>query len=343
MYCGVPDGRRLHQAGLLKSGRQSALVNTLLAQMYFTVAELVLIDRALDQACPAHRADALGRQPGSLDPDDEHDPSLCQEPSSRYTAGQGPRPRVPGSNVATDTAGYCRARDLLGDWKPDQALSENLAADITVLPLRHLPPGGIIDLHWQVLAWCEVKGLQRGKWPCYWTTRRCYRQGWKEVMKFRPETTHAQCQTCYELRSATYNKHSTPGENMKHGLAWREHLRLQYADRSLYGAWKFAAREFDYTLLCIIIAACDKAKGAWPHWLKGRCPKDVAHLRRLIHDIVQPRGLASPMAGARTSTSPTMTWITGRMRSSKSSRGCWTMCTASARSQVAGVHDISSS
>ena len=80
-------------------------------------------------------------------------------------------------------------------------------------------------------------------------------------MKFSSETTHAQCQTCYELRRDIYNKHSTPGEKMEKALAWREHLRNQYADRSLYWAWKFASRDYDCTFMCIIIDSCDKAKG----------------------------------------------------------------------------------
>ena len=92
-------------------------------------------------------------------------------------------------------------------------------------------------------------------------------------MLFRPESTHTMCRTCFELRQAIFGKHSYPAAKMASAMVWREHLRRQYEDRTIYWAWKFAAREFDCTFLCIAIDACDKAKGTWPRWPKGRLPK----------------------------------------------------------------------
>ena len=73
---------------------------------------------------------------------------------------------------------------------------------------------------------------------------------------------------------------------MQSAIAWREHLLRQYEDRTIYWAWKFAAREYDCTFLCIAIDACDKAKGTWPRWPKGRLPKLPG-----LDTVIRPRSV----------------------------------------------------
>ena len=92
-------------------------------------------------------------------------------------------------------------------------------------------------------------------------------------MQFRPESTHTMCLTCFDLRKTIFGKHSPPAAKMQAALAWREHLRRQYEDRTIYWAWKFAAREFDCTFLCIAIDACEKAKGHVATVAKGAAPQ----------------------------------------------------------------------
>ena len=234
------------------------LCNNLLAQMYVSVAEPLLLFKYTEEAAEIEPP---------LDPADE--------PSQKLADNEGQGSKGHGSLGADEvnTDGYRRARDLLGDWSPDMNIAEILTRKAEDLPVRHLPPGSVCDLHWRILAMCKARALDRSEWPNYTMVRRCYTSRWKAVMLFRPESTHTMCRTCFELRQAIFGKHSSPAAKMESAMAWREHLRRQYEDRTIYWAWKFAAREFDCTFLCIAIDACDKAKGTWPRWPKGRLPK----------------------------------------------------------------------
>ncbi len=106
-------------------GEKFALAHTLLAHLYLTTAEPILEFKTASAGIEVD--------------DDDND---------------GPRSQVTGST-------YLWARELLGDWRPDQDISEILATDAQKLPVRHLPPGPTSTLHWQILAWRDAQACQR--------------------------------------------------------------------------------------------------------------------------------------------------------------------------------------
>ncbi len=269
MIGGRVDGRTLWNGVQKRDAPKSRLLDIIFATLYLSVAEPMLFTEQLERASaaeePRQRTDEVV---GSLE--DEDVPAL----------------------VDRKLGGYEKARDLLGDWRPDGDLSE-IIADVSSLPVRHLPPGSVCDLHWQVLAVCEAKDVPRSTWPGYWSTRLRYLDKWNKVMLFRAETTHAQCRTCFDLRKEIYGKHTAVNVKLERALALREHLRRQYHDRSIYWAWKLASRVYDATFVCIMIDSCDKAKGVWPRWPRGRYPKDID---ALFHNNPRPRSILTGVA-----------------------------------------------
>ncbi|MDA8584004.1 hypothetical protein N9L68_07205 [bacterium] len=204
----------------------------------------------------------------------EPPPEPADEPSQKLADNEGQGSTCHGSlgADAVQVDVYRRARDSLGGWSPDMSIAEVVARKPEDLAVRQLPSGGICNLHCVILAMCRARALYIRDWPNYTMVRRCYTSRWKELRLFRPESTHAMCRTCFELRQAIVDHHCPPAAKMQSAMAWREHLRQQCEDRIIDWAWKFAAREYDCTFLCIAIDACAQAKGTWPRWPKGRLP-----------------------------------------------------------------------
>ena len=256
---GIMDGRHLRKGLSSSEAPKSRLVHLLLSHIYSHDAE------------PLLRTDDNGQVPGPRC-DDPFDPAAEHSPHK--------------FNDDPATA-YSKAIALLDGWRPGEEASI-LMTKVDQLPIRHLPPGSVSDLHLQILSLCQVREIPKEEWPSYWTSRAVYLEIWKEVLRFKPESLHSLCQTCYELRSAIFRKHIDWGIKLKKALDWREHLRQQSEDRAIYWAWKSASRAYDCTFVCIIIDACDKAKGVWPRWPRGRYPKDVA---KVFADCPRPRSV----------------------------------------------------
>ena len=146
MINGIPDGRRVWNA-VPKYGPKPNLCNNILAQMYVSVAEPLLLFKFSEEAAEI-----------------EPPPDPADEPGQKLadTEGQGSKGHGSLGADEVNTDGYRRARDLLGDWSPDMNLAEILATVARQpedLPVRHLPPGSLSDLHWRILAMCKARGL----------------------------------------------------------------------------------------------------------------------------------------------------------------------------------------
>ena len=99
----------------------------------------------------------------------EPPPDPADEPSQKLADNEGQGSTCHGS-LGADTVqidGHRRARDALGDWSPDMNLADVMARKPEYLALRHLPPGGICDLHWRSLAMCKARALDIRDWPNY--------------------------------------------------------------------------------------------------------------------------------------------------------------------------------
>ena len=110
--------------GAPKDSPQAHLCNNLLAQMYVSVAEPLLLFKYSEEA-----------------EEIEPPPDPANEPSQKLADNEGQGSIGHASLGAGDvnTDGYRRARDLLGDWSPGMNLAEIVARKPEDLPVRHLP------------------------------------------------------------------------------------------------------------------------------------------------------------------------------------------------------------
>lgn len=155
-------------------------------------------------------------------------------------------------------------------------ISEFVAADRGIpegVPTRQIPFTSITGLYWQFLAACDSWKIEKP--PSYELFRQWWHNKWSKVLKFRPVSSHAQCTTCFDMEQLIYNKHTAHTQKMELARRWRQHLRDQFLDRSIYWALRQASRDFDATLIVIIIDSVDKTKCAWPRYMFDRRPKDL--------------------------------------------------------------------
>ena len=64
---------------------------------------------------------------------------------------------------------------------------------------RYLPPGQLQDLWYLFQTWCRAEHQQtcspsQSVFARHWKTR------WNNIMRFRKESTHSPCSTCFELK-----------------------------------------------------------------------------------------------------------------------------------------------
>ena len=165
------------------------------------------------------------------------------------------------------------------DWDPDRPLhaivSECAGREVLGVPIRELPHGTLTDLHWQFLAYCTCIQLEPSDTPSLSTFRRAWVDKWKAVLKFKPESSHACCQTCFELHQKIYGTWAKPVEKFTFAAAWRQHLQDQCHDRMIYWSLRFASRQRNSDVLVIIIDSMDKAKLAWPRYTFGKKPHEL--------------------------------------------------------------------
>ena len=184
-------------------------------------------------------------------------------------------------------------QDNLDGWTPDRLQVELVGdslgeIDPANLPVRQLPLFSMADLYWQFKAWFESEVLQgadareddypeevsdaeeprddvpnahgRLRIPSRWTFSRTWYGSWSKVLRLKFPSDHSCCQTCFELREATYRTWAPLAEKLQYARRWRDHLRDQYTDRVLYWNLRFLSRRFDSTVLVIIIDSMDRKK-----------------------------------------------------------------------------------
>ena len=182
--------------------------------------------------------------------------------------------------------------DEVMEWTPDAPSVERFV-QLTVachgvavpgVPVRYLPHGKLHDLYWMFLSQWDIfsaPGVQGPDVavPSYTLFWRRW-QTWKRFLRFRKASQHAQCQTCFELQAQMHKTSLSWEARMDSARALRLHYRLQYEDRCVYWALRFASQQPDSQILCITIDSMDKAKFAWPRWPFGRVSKNLDGLVR---------------------------------------------------------------
>lgn len=162
---------------------------------------------------------------------------------------------------------------------------------------RYLPHGTPTDLYWQYLAWhearaadghpAEVLGSQvlgsgssssDRSTPASWSTFWRVYQRWHDLLRPRAKSDHAQCQTCFDLQTNLYAKHTSPQGKLELAHAWRVHLQQQYLDRQIYWSLRHCSRQPGSDILTVIIDSMDKKKTVWPKWSFDRPSKEIEKL-----------------------------------------------------------------
>ena len=144
-----------------------------------------------------------------------------------------------------------------------------------VLPRRYLPPGTYSDLYRLYQAECFAKDQPTASASTFFRTLRI--SGWRKI-KFRGQSTHAQCWVCHKLKSAIRNSRYI---NM-HAQScdqYMRHLSGIFADRQVYGQTKWRATT-QKDILCCIVDSMDKSKFRLPRFAAGRTPKTLETKKR---------------------------------------------------------------
>ena len=198
-------------------------------------------------------------------------------------------------------------QDELDGWSPDRPLLDVIGdsvgdLDPARLTVRQLPLFSMSDLYWQFQAWFEAyhgDGLEveddpaddaeedgishpagvKLKMPSRKTFSRGWYSGWSKVLRLKFPSDHSCCQTCFELREKIYRTWAPLAEKLQWARLWRDHLRNQYMDRVLYWNLRFVSREFDSTVLVIIIDSMDRKKAVWPKYDFTRKPHEIEALK----------------------------------------------------------------
>lgn len=209
------------------------------------------------------------------------------------------RPRAAGGEDSSEDEG-----DELDGWTPDRSLVDVVGdslgdIDPAQLAVRQLPLFSLADLHWQFQAWfatevqrggqelCEedevdgkvCDGAARLQMPSRRTFSRAWHGSWSKVLRLKFPSDHSCCQTCFELRQLTYNTWAPLPQKLQYARRWRDHLRDQYLDRVLYWNLRFLSRQFDSTVLTIIIDSMDRKKAPWPKYDFTRKPHEIEQLK----------------------------------------------------------------
>ena len=101
-------------------------------------------------------------------------------------------------------------------------METNFAEHIKSLPCRWLPPSTVRMLWIQM----DRKDIS---YAHFW---RVFRQGWHQILRFLPESTHGSCDQCSWFKSR-FKKRLTPQEKFECARAYRTHINEVSADRDL--------------------------------------------------------------------------------------------------------------
>ena len=147
------------------------------------------------------------------------------------------------------------------------------------VPMREMPFSNLNDVYFVFLACCETSGIHE-KAPSRFTFARAWHENWSKILKFRFQSSHMQCQTCFELSQHTYNVWQAFADKLAWARLWKKHLREQYEDRTVYWSLRAASREFDSTILTIIIDSMDKTNVLGHDTIIRRGPMRSSHSSR---------------------------------------------------------------
>lgn len=103
--------------------------------------------------------------------------------------------------------------------------------------------------------------------------------GWSACIGLRKISQHAQCNVCFEHSHFIHNGQATAAEKMEVAKKWAQHIEDQYKDRLVYYHCRFASRNMQSGIVCLIIDGMDKSKGTWPQWC-WRASKELSVYQR---------------------------------------------------------------
>lgn len=148
--------------------------------------------------------------------------------------------------------------------------------DPATLPRRFLPPGTYSDLYRLYQAECFAQQQPIASATTFFRVLR--QSGWKRKIKFRAESTHAQCWVCHKLKSGVRNARGI-NDHAASCDRYMRHLGGVFADRQVYAQLKNRARQQRDCLVCIV-DSMDKSKFRLPRFAAGRTPKPLETKRR---------------------------------------------------------------
>lgn len=148
--------------------------------------------------------------------------------------------------------------------------------DPETLPRRYLPPGTYSDLYRLYQAECFAQEQPTASASTFF--RVLQSSGCRKKIKFRGESTHAQCSTCHKLKSGIRNARDL-NEHAKSCDKYMRHLSGVFADRQVYAQLKNRAKVQGDLLTCII-DSMDKSKFRLPRFAAGRTPKNLETKKR---------------------------------------------------------------
>ena len=137
------------------------------------------------------------------------------------------------------------------------------------LPRRYLPPGRYSDMFRLYTAHCIAHGRPMASSTTFFRVLRD--SGWRNVLRFRGASTHAECTVCHTLKARMRNSRDL----QRHAKACDEymrHLAGTFADRQVY--WQFRERSATTgDCLTLITDGMDKSKFMLPRYSFGTTPK----------------------------------------------------------------------
>ena len=165
----------------------------------------------------------------------------------------------------------------------DTALEGDLARGVLWsgardLPRRWLPHGSYYDLY---TLYCSKQLSNDEKVASKSTFYRVLKSsGWKKNIKFSPPSSHSSVQFALvskgRFKCFWIQAHADACDKLL------RHLSGQFADRACYYECRSRSRSSPSDLLCIISDSMDRSKFSLPRFHRGRVPKDIENLKRLL-------------------------------------------------------------
>ena len=183
---------------------------------------------------------------------------------------------------------------VIPEWNPNDVAADVMARSVNAgsLKARHVQHGHMRDLWWRFLAWCAAlpQVVRAGNSdsqtaetqftvPSFSSFWRRWHDKWRALIRFRGQTQHSQCATCFKFTSILQRSNASTEAKRAAADQWQHHLMCSYKDRLIYWYLRWSSRCQESRILCIITDSMDKAKSAWPQW-GFRTPKTLDSFRR---------------------------------------------------------------